>query len=604
MDKLKTRSEINELDKWDLTGIYKSEEDFYSDCDRLLSLIAEFESIKDSMMDSASSLYNVFKKDDEITILIYQLYMYAHLNKDTETTNTNYQKMYGKIQNISSKYDEIASFMIPSLLKSDYQVIEKFYEEESKLLEYEFTLKDIFREKTHMLSENEEKILSSLQQTLGFAENVYDVFSNAELKFDEIKDEEGNLIELTDSNYSIYLKSQDRRVREDAFKTIYKGYSNFKNTISLMLANHVKTCNTTSKLRNFKSSLEKALFADNIDEKVYNNLVNTVEGNIEPLNEYLRLKKEILDVEELHLYDLYVPLLKETSNNKYSFENAKQLVIDAVSVLGDDYVSVINKAFDERWIDIYPNVAKVSGAYSSGSYTTNPYVLLNFQGQLGDVSTLAHELGHSLHSYYSRKNNPYQYSNYTIFVAEVASTVNELLLSHHLLNNSKNNEEKLMILNRLIELYRTTIYRQTMFSSFEKKIYDLDFEGEVLTSDLMNEIYYDLNKKYFGDVAIVDEEIKYEWQRVPHFYYNFYVYKYATGLSAATVIVNKILNGEENAVENYLEFLKTGGRDYPIEELNVAGVDMTDKSVIENSLKTFDDSVKQFKKIYYETYKK
>ena len=603
MDKLKTRSEINELDKWDLTTIYKLDEDFYSDCDRLSKLIDEFIDIKDTMMNSGTDLYKVLKKDDEIMILSYKLYMYAHLNKDSETTNTVYQTMYGKIQNISNKYDEMASFMIPTLLKSDYSVIEKFYEEEPKLLEYEFTLKDIFREKPHVLSEKEERVLSSLQQTLGFAENVYDVFSNAELKFDEIKDEEGNLIELTDSNYSIYLKSQDRRVREDAFKTIYKGYSNFKNTISLMLANHVKTCNTTSKLRNFKSSLEKALFADNIDEKVYNNLVNTVESNIEPLNEYLRLKKEILKVEDLHLYDLYVPLIKETNNKKYSFEEAKELVINAVSVLGDDYINIINKAFDERWIDKYPNEAKVSGAYSSGSYTTNPFVLLNFQGQLGDVSTLAHELGHSLHSYYSRKNNPYQYSHYTIFVAEVASTVNELLLSHYLLKNSKNNEEKLMILNRLIELYRTTVYRQTMFSSFEKKIYDLDFNGEVLTSDLMNEVYYELNKKYFGDVAVVDEEIKYEWQRVPHFYYNFYVYKYATGLSAASAIVNKILNGEENAVENYLEFLKTGGRDYPIEELKVAGVDMTDKFVIENSLKAFDDTVKQFKKIYYETYK-
>ena len=604
MDKLKTRSEINELDKWDLTTIYLNEEAFYSDCERLLSLINEFNNIKDSMMECGESLYNVLKKDDEITILIYQLYMYAHLNKDTETINTLYQEMYGKIENISNKYDEIASFMIPTLLKSDYSVVEKFYSEEPKLLEYEFILKDIFREKSHILSESEEKILSSLQQTLGFAENVYDVFSNAELKFDKIKDEDGNLIELTDSNYSIYLKSQNRQVREDAFKTIYKGYSNFKNTISLMLANHVKTCNTTSKLRKFNSSLERALFADNIDEKVYNNLVDSVEANIEPLNEYLNLKKEVLGLDELHLYDLYVPLIKESSNNKYSFEDAKKLVIDAVSVLGDDYVNIINKAFDERWIDIYPNLSKVSGAYSSGSYTTNPYVLLNFQGELGDVSTLAHELGHSLHSYYSRKNNPYQYSNYKIFVAEVASTVNELLLSHYLLNNSKNNEEKLMILNRLIELYRTTIYRQTMFSSFEKKIYDLDFAGEVLTSDLMNDIYYELNKKYFGDVAIVDSEIKYEWQRVPHFYYNFYVYKYATGLSAATVIVNKILNGEENAVENYLEFLKTGGRDYPIEELKIAGVDMTDNFVVENSLKTFGDSVKQFKKIYYETYKK
>ena len=604
MDKLKTRSEINELDKWDLTTIYKSDEDFYSDCEVLLKMIDEFESIKNSMMNCASSLYNVLKKDDEIMMLAMKLYMYAHLNKDGESTNSLYQNMYGKIDNIISKYEELISFMVPTLLEYDYSKIEEYYKEDDRLVEYEFTLKDIFKEKVHTLSKEEERIISSLQQNLSFPEKVYDTLTNAELKFDEIKDESGNSIELTDSNYSIYVKSRNRSVRENAFKTLHNGYAKFKDTISLMLANNVKAYNTISRLKKFSSNLESALFQDNIDEKVYTNLIEAVESNIDPLTEYLKIKKEILGVDELHLYDLYVPLIENDSNKKYSFEKGKELVINAVSILGSDYVSVIKKAFDERWIDKYPNLSKVSGGYSSGSYTTNPFILLNYQEEFGDVSTLAHELGHSVHSYYSRKNNPYQYSHYTIFVAEVASTVNELLLSHYLLTNSENNEEKLIILNRLIELYRATIYRQTMFSSFEKKIYDLDFEGEVLTADVMNEIYYDLNKKYFSAGAVVDEEIKYEWERVPHFYWNYYTYKYATGLSAATAIVNKILSGEENAVENYLEFLKTGGRDYPIEELKVAGVDMTDKKVIEDSLKTFDDTVKQFKKIYYETYKK
>ena len=371
-----------------------------------------------------------------------------------------------------------------------------------------------------------------------------------------------------------------------------------------MLSNDVKINNTLSRIRGYNSALEASLFLDNIDISVYNNLVSTVESNLNPLYNYLELKRKILQLDELHLYDVYVPLLENKNNKKYTFDEAKDLVIKAVSVLGDDYVSIIKKAFDERWIDKYPNVSKTSGAYSSGSYTTNPFILLNFQGELNDVSTLAHELGHSVHSYYSRKNNPFQYSNYKIFVAEVASTVNELLLANYLLKNSTDNDEKLNILNRLMELYRTTIYRQTMFASFEKEIYDLEYNGKVLTPEVINDVYYNLNKKYFGPNVYIDELIKHEWEKVPHFYYNFYVYKYATGLSAASSIVKKILSGEENAVDNYIKFLKTGGSDYPIEELKIAGVDMNDKNVICDAIEMFDNITKEFQELYYSIYNK
>ena len=604
MNKLKARSEIRVEDKWDLSTIYKDENAFFEDCEKANNLIEQIKELKTNMMNSGKELYNVIKKDEEINILVDQLYMYAHLNKDSETINSKYQTMFGKINNIINSYNEVSSFIIPTLLKYDYSKIEEFYKEEPKLVNYEFVFNNIFRGKEHVLSEKEEKLLSSFEQTFSFPENIYDTFSNAELKFDKIEDENKNKVELTDSNFSLYIKSKDRNVRKSAFETLYNGYKKYENTIALMLSNDVKINNTLSRIRGYNSALEASLFLDNIDISVYNNLVSTVESNLNPLYNYLELKRKILQLDELHLYDVYVPLLENKNNKKYTFDEAKDLVIKAVSVLGDDYVSIIKKAFDERWIDKYPNVSKTSGAYSSGSYTTNPFILLNFQGELNDVSTLAHELGHSVHSYYSRKNNPFQYSNYKIFVAEVASTVNELLLANYLLKNSTDNDEKLNILNRLMELYRTTIYRQTMFASFEKEIYDLEYNGKVLTPEVINDVYYNLNKKYFGPNVYIDELIKHEWEKVPHFYYNFYVYKYATGLSAASSIVKKILSGEENAVDNYIKFLKTGGSDYPIEELKIAGVDMNDKNVICDAIEMFDNITKEFQELYYSIYNK
>ena len=598
-EKLKSRSEISSEYKWDLTKIYKNIEEFELDLKKSKDLINDFKPYIDNMMNSATDLYNLLKKDNEIDKILNHLYMYAHLSKDSDTTNQEYQILYEKVFNLSVKYGELASSIVPSLLKFDYSKIEELYKEDSRLLEYKFVLENIYRAKEHILSEKEEKVLSSLSNSFSFPEKIYDMFTNAELKFGNIKDEDGNDVELTDSNFAIYIKSKDRKVREVTFKTLYEGYSKYKNTISLMLSNDIRNSNVISKLRKYKSSLEYSLSSDNIDISVYNNLVKTIENNLDSLYKYLELKKEVLNIDELHLYDVYMPLI-ESDNKKYTFDEAKELVINALSILGDDYISNLNKAFDEKWIDIYPNVGKISGAYSSGSYTTNPYILLNFQGQLTDVSTLAHELGHSMHTYYSKNNNPYQYSSYKIFVAEVASTVNELLLAYYMLENSKDTDEKLSILNRLLELFRTTIYRQTMFASFEKELYEKDQSGEVLTSDVMCNCYYELNKKYFGKDVVVDDEIKYEWLKVPHFYYNFYVYKYATGLSAACDIVRRIRNGEENAVENYLKFLKTGGSMYPLDELKVAGVDMNKKEVIESAVEMFKDIINDFERIYYD----
>lgn len=597
-NKLKKRSEISDEYKWDLTPIYKSVLEFDKDYEKADKLIDNFKEFKNTFMNSGKDLYKTLEEDSKISILLDKLYMYAHLNKDSDTTNTEYQKLFGRVNNLFTKYSSISSFLIPGILRKNYSDIEKFYIEENKLKEYEFLLIDIFRNKEHILSEKEEEIISSFSQTLSFPENVYSMFTDADMRFGSINDEDGNKVELTDSNYSLYLKSNDRRVRMEAFKTLFKTYKDYKNTISLMLANDVKANSTIAKIKKYNSALEASLFSDNVDIDIYNNLVDTVENNLDVNYKYLKLKKEVLGLDSLHLYDVYVPLLKGNLNKNYSFEEAKNLVKNALKVFGEDYQNLLDKAFNEKWIDIYPNVGKTGGAYSSGSYTTNPYILLNYQGTLNDVSTLAHELGHSMHSYYSRHNNPYQTSGYKIFVAEVASTVNELLLAYYMLNNSRDDNEKLFVLNRLMELFRTTTYRQTMFARFEKEIYDKSESGEILTPDLMCDIYYNLNKKYFGDEVIIDDEIRYEWERVPHFYYNFYVYKYATGLASACFIVKRILKNEENAVKDYLEFLKTGGRDYPVNELKIAGVDISSKEVIESSIEMFNNIIDEFQEIY------
>ena len=378
---------------------------------------------------------------------------------------------------------------------------------------------------------------------------------------------------------------------------MYKGYSSVKNTIASTMYGAVNSNVVIANLKNYDSAIKASLYADNVTTDIYDNLIETVNNNLDTLFKYYSLRKDVLGLTELHLYDLYANLI-ESAEKKYTFEEAKDIVLNALKPLGENYVKDATKAFTERWVDVYPNETKRSGAYSGGCYDTYPYMLLNYQGRLNDVSTLAHELGHSMHSYYSRKNNSYQDADYKIFVAEVASTVNELLLCKYLLKESQDKEVKLSILNRLMELFKGTIYRQTMFAEFEKDMYQIVEQGNIFTWEDLSNMYYDLNKKYFGNDVVVDEDIKYEWSRIPHFYYNFYVYKYATGLSAACFIVDNILSGKENALESYLEFLSAGSKYYPLEELKIAGVDMTDPKVVESAIKMFDEAINEFNELY------
>lgn len=593
----KTREEVEEKYKWDLSTVYKNESELLEDYNKIKIQIENFKDNENTFLNSSENLYNTLKSYYDIDMILDKLWTYVSHKYDEDISNNQNQAWKEKIHTLYEIFSENASFLSPKLLEFGLENIENYYKENPKLeKEYGFVLENIFREKPHILSEKEEKLISSLSKAFSNTSKISNMLSDSEIDYGTITDEEGKTVKLTDTNYSTYIVSKDRKVRKDAFKTNYKALKQFNNTFALALSAFVDKQTTFSKIRHFNSSLEASLFSDNVSVEVYNNLIDTVSKNLDNLYKYYKIKQKTLNLEEMHLYDIYVDISKEV-NNKYTFEEAKNLVVKSLNVLGEDYITNLNRAFNERWIDIYPNKGKRGGAYSGGSYLTNPYLLLNFEGKYHDVSTLAHELGHSMHSLYSHKNNPIQYGYYEIFVAEVASQVNELLLNNYMLNKVETKEEKINILNQILELFKGSIFRQTMFAEFEKIISEKNEKGEVLTAEVLNNTYYNLVKKYFGNDIIVDEEIKYEWERIPHFYYDFYVYKYGVGLAAACHIVKEILENKENAKENYLEFLKTGGSNYPLEELKIAGVDLTNPEVIQSAMDMFNEYLNELDKL-------
>lgn len=591
----KKRDEIDVADTWDLSYIFKNEDDFNKSLKKSQEEIKKISSYKGKLLESSDMLLSYLEFDDKMERMLYKLYYYAHLSLDVDTTSTASQAREGKVSNLLQEYNVLSSFVLPELLKGNYETVKKFLNENSKLRKYRFNLENIYREQDHSLSEEKEELLSNLSKCF-IADETFEALTDADITFPDIM-VDGENVELTESNYNTYIRSDNRDVRRDAFEKLLGTYSNYKNTLAKTFSGNVELLTSMAKVKNFNSSIEASLHIDNIPVSVYNNLIDTVNKKLNILYKYYALKKEVLKLDEMHLYDIYVPMVKSVTK-QYTFSEAKKIVMKALSILGDDYLHNLSKAFDERWIDIYNNKGKRGGAYSSGFYDTKPYVLLNFEGKYGDVTTLAHELGHSMHTYYSCHNQPYNLSSYNIFVAEVASTVNELLLVHYLIEHTDNKEEKLFLINELLELYKGTIFRQIMFAEFERDMHKSCENGEVLTNEFLSNNYYKLVKKYFGKDVVCDELIKNEWMRIPHFYYNFYVYKYAIGLSCATKIVNGILNNEEGAKEKYLNFLKTGGSMYPAEELEVAGVSIYDNDVYNEAIKTFDKYISTFQEIY------
>lgn len=594
MDHIKERREVPKEAQWDLERIFKTDEEFQKEIEAVRKQIDEFAKLEGHTTENAEMFYRSITAGNEIERRLNKLYTYASMKSDEDVANTENQAKKEQVVNLYNYASSKMYFQTPELLNTEKEVIESFYQAEPKLLEHKTNIEEVYRYKPHTLPKEEEKLLSNLSSAFGNDETTYGYLTDSDLDFGTIHDENGVEVPLTDTNFSIYIKSPKREVRKEAFERLYEVYKQFQNTITATFNGAIKQNVAMAHIKHYKTSFEAALFGDELDPKVYDTLVSSVRNHLDVLHDYYRLRKEVLNLKELHLYDVYTNLVPDT-DTKYSFETASRLVLDALKPLGDAYINDLKQAFTEGWIDIYPNKNKRGGAYSSGSYDTMPYVLLNYQDKLDDVSTLAHELGHSMHSFYTRKNQPYQYGDYPIFVAEVASTVNELLLAKHMLKVSTNKNERLAILNQLLELFKGTIYRQVMFAEFEKYAYDLVEQDEVITPDKLCKKYYELNQDYFGSDVVVDKEIAYEWEKVPHFYYHFYVYKYATGISAACHIVEGILSGDEAKRDAYLKMLANGCRENPLNTLKIAGVDMTDKEVYESAIRMFADTIEEFR---------
>lgn len=596
MEKIKQRCEIDDSYKWDLSKIYSSNDEIKSDLNRVLLLTEELCSYEGHLLTSSTNLLDAINKYYEVMRLIDKLVVYANMKHHEDMSINSNLALVKRIDSVCDKVFSDISFFTPELLKSDYSLIDSYMKENEELKKYYFVLKDTFRTKEHTLTKEIETLLASLGEIFRNPSDTFDMIDDVDMKFSNIKDSSSNVVELNNSNYSKYIESTDRRVRHDAFYSMYNSYDSLKNTISSTYKGNLKVNSFLAHTRKYDSPMQMSLDDDNISVGLYNKLIDTVNKRIDLLHDYMSVRKNILGLDEMHMYDLHVPLIKDINKN-YTYFEAKQLIIEALKPLGDSYIKDLTNLFNSKCIDVYNNKNKRSGAYSWGSYDTLPYVLLNFEGSFNDVSTIAHELGHCMHSFYSNKNKEYHDASYPIFLAEIASTVNEILLNRYCYLNAKDKNEKLYYLNNLMEHIRTTLYRQTQFAEFEKIVHTKTFNDEVLTCDDLCNIYYDLNKKYYGDSVVSDDIIKLEWARIPHFYNSFYVYKYATGISIACRIASDILNNKENAVANYMKFLSSGGCDYPLEILKSVGIDIENDSTIDNALDMFGEALNEFKKL-------
>ncbi|MDQ0224149.1 oligoendopeptidase F [Metabacillus niabensis] len=597
--KLPARSEIKKEDTWRLEDIFETDQAWEQEFAEIKAALPKLAEFKGKLGNSAEDLYEALTYQDKVMERLGKLYTYAHMRYDQDTTNSTYQALNDRARNLYTQAASLSSYIVPELLAVDEAKIKQFINEKKELKLYEHALDEINRQRPHVLSAEQEELLAQASEVLGSSSNTFGMLNNADLTFPTIKDENGEEVEITHGRYIRFLESEDRRVREDAFKAVYKTYGDFKNTFASTLSGTVKKDNFSAKVRNYDSARQAALSSDNIPESVYENLISTVHDHLDLLQRYVKLRKDVLGLSEVHMYDLYTPLVKDVKM-EVTYDEAKEYILKGLAPLGEEYLSILKEGFENRWVDVHENKGKRSGAYSSGAYGTNPYILMNWQDNVNNLFTLAHEFGHSVHSYYTRKNQPYPYGNYSIFVAEVASTCNEALLNHYLLETIEDKRQRLYLLNHFLEGFRGTVFRQTMFAEFEHIIHQKAQEGEPLTPELLTKIYYDLNKQYFGNDIVIDEEIGLEWARIPHFYYNYYVYQYATGYSAATALSNQILEEGQPAVERYIDFLKAGSSDYPIEVLKKAGVDMTSSSPIEEACKVFEEKLTEMEKLLAE----
>lgn len=581
---------------WNLQDIFKNKNEFNKEKQELQNILKQIKKYEGKLCDTSDNLYNCYNLFEQALEKYEKIYSYGMLTYNLDMSNQEGIKLFKDVESIGTQFSVSTAFITPEITYADEDKIQNYLKNDERLNNYSRDIKDILEKKKHILSKEEESLLANYLEIFSAPENTFDILTNTEFKFGKLIDENGEEVELTDSTYTLYLKSQNQSVRKQAFNLMYKKYSEFINTIAQMYISNVKTKVTTAKLRKYNSSLEQAVENDDASIKVYNSLIEAIDENILSNHEFLKLKKKMLNLPKMHMYDLYVNPF-EQGQDKITFEEAKQEVLNSLQVLGKQYINKLEEAFENRWIDVYAKPNKRGGAYSMGVYGVHPFVLTNFVNSKRDVSTIAHELGHSMHSYYSNSNQSIINSNYTIMVAEVASTVNEILLSDYQINHEQDKKKKAELIYELLEMIRATFFRQAMFAEFEKIVHEKIESGEMLSSENLNNIYYKLNQKYFGTDVEIDEQIKYEWARIPHFYSDFYVYKYATGVSAAIAIATKILNKEPEFVEKYINMLKQGCSKKSIDLLKMVDVDLESKDTYKATIEFYNKKINDLKKL-------
>lgn len=589
------RSEISDEYKWSVKDLYSSDELWNNDYEKALKSTQEKSIFEGCVMDSADTLADALSESEKDDYITERLYVYAFMRYYEDTSDGTYQQMSGKAQMLAVKMSEKYSFLVPEIMATDDDKVARFLDSD-KIKPYRHLLCDMLAKKEHTCSQKEEKLLAMASQMADSPSDIFSKFNNADVKFGKVHDEHGDEKELTSAGFSVFMESRDRNVRKEAFYALYRQYKSYINTLAASYYGNVKQAVFFANARNYESTLQMYLSGSFIPESVYTNLIDTVNNNLDKMHDYVSLRKKTLGVDELHFYDIYAPLTSDYTV-KVSYENAKETVLDALKILGDDYVSQVKKGYESGWVDVYENDGKRSGAFSWGAYGTHPYIFLNYTETLNDIFTLIHETGHAMHTYYSNETQPYTYAGYKIFVAEVASTCNEVILIDYLLKHSRSDEEKKYLYGHYLEQFKGTLFRQTMFAEFEMITHRMAQDGEVLNAESLCGTYKKLNEKYFGKDMVIDEEIAYEWARIPHFYTPFYVYQYATGFSAAVAIATKIINGDKEVLHGYREFLKGGSSMHPIELLSLCKIDMSKPDVIQDALNVFGSLIEDFKKI-------
>lgn len=596
---LMTREQVEEKYTWDLSVMYADDAAWEADFKLVQEKLPQLSAIQGSLGESSSQLAGAIEVLLESQRVVTNVYVYASMKNDQDQTNSDNQTLEARAMQLYSQYSQTVSFFEPELLAIEAETLVAWVEEDAQLAVYRQMLDDKTRFRAHVLSQEAEMLLAQAGEVFNGAPKTFELLNNADLVFPSIEDENGQTIQLTHSLYGKLLESSDRRVRRDTFKAFYSVYEQFKNTMASVLSTQIKTNNYQAKVRNFESARAAALFQNNIPESVYDTLLTTVENRLDLLHRYVNLRKDLLSVDDLEMYDMYTPLLGEAPI-KFTYDEAKEITLKALAPLGEEYVSIMMEAFDERWIDLFENKGKRSGAYSSGTYDSKPYILMNWQDNVNWLYTLVHELGHSAHSYLTHKNQSYVYGDYSIFLAEIASTTNENLLTSYLLDTYTEPTVRLYILNHFLDGLKGTMFRQTQFAEFEHFMYESDAKGLPLTQQFLSENYQKMNAKYYGSAVNSDSEIALEWTRIPHFYYNYYVFQYATGFAAATAFSSRILAGEEGALEKYLGFLKSGNSQYAIDTMKTAGLDMTQSDYIDAALDVFANRLDEFETLLAE----